>query len=127
MAVVNTLYCNTSGNVAAITATALTDPMTGNAAFLPMGASVSSVVLYRDGNSTVTSGASIQLGIVGNNSRYVNLVDGITSTQLNNGETVTKMMNVETGLTAESELRIYLTNALNTGSISFKITYNTFT
>ena len=127
MTTIGTLICNTTGAIAASTPTMVLDPMTGVAAFIPAGAAVNAVRVFRDGDYAVTTGCTMQLGVVGSPAKYIEIGDGITTTQLNSGSVVYKGLNLDVGLNAAAELRIVLNNPLAEGEISFNIAYTTFT
>ncbi len=122
----DTLLCTTTGTVTLLTATALRNPLTGTNAELPEGACVESIAIYRDGDSPVTGGCTIQLGVVGATAKYMATLDLNTTTQLNNGHTISRVITSDTGLTADTELRVTLSGTLNTGAIAFEISYFTY-
>jgi len=124
MVATDTILCATSGWVTASTPTELLNPMTGLAAVIPEGAAVKKINIYRDGDATVTTGCTIQLGTVGSSSKYISAGEGISTTALNAGHLVHKYILTDVGLAAEEELRLVLSSGLTTGSIIFEITYS---
>jgi len=124
MVTTTTMLCSTSGSVPISTATALIDAMTGLPAIIPIGGAVKSIAVYRDSDNTITSGCTIQLGLVGALSKYIPFASAITTTNLNNLHLAHCNIDLDYGLTADTELRIQLSGAaLNLGSIVFEITY----
>jgi hypothetical protein len=122
----DSLLCTTVGTVTLLTATALRNPLTGNNAVLPEGACVERIAIYRDGDSAVTGSCTIQLGVVGATAKYMATLDLNTTTQLNNGHTISRTIMNDTGLAADTELRITLSGTLTTGAIAFEISYFTY-
>lgn len=118
-----TLLCATNGVIPANTPTSLTDPLAGENAALPLGASVSAIRMYRDGNNPVSTGATIQLGVSSNTTKYITIGDSFTTDALNQSQTLSKLILTDMGLTAPDELRITLGGIINTGNLMFEIDY----
>jgi hypothetical protein len=123
MVAVETILCQTQGNIASATPTALINPMTGLSADLPEGAIVKEISIYRDGDNAVTTGCTIQLGIEGSTSKYIGVAESLSTTDLNNGHLIHKYVTSDKGITAGAELRLTINNPMTTGGLIFEVTY----
>ena len=126
MVATTTILCVTVGEINASTAVALLNPMEGVYATIPEGAVIKKIDIYRDGDAIVTGGCTMQLGVVGNLSKYIVVGEGLSTTDLNNGHLIHKYVPSDKGLAANTELRLTLNNALTTGTLVFEITYATY-
>jgi hypothetical protein len=99
------------------------NPLTGLAAVLPPGAAVEHIAIYRDGDSSISDGAVMQLGTADSTTRFMALGDSITTDQLNRSHCISRAVLDDFGEADEAELRIELSSELSLGAVMFEITY----
>lgn len=116
----------TNGVVPGLTVVSLLNPYTGNNAVIPAGSCIQNIFIYRDQSMPVTNGLSINLGISGNTSKYIGLLDGISTTLLNSSTVVNKNIIIDSGSSNDVELKLTLGGTLLTGVIVFRITYTNY-
>lgn len=127
MVYTNTIICQTQNTISAGVPAAIIDPLTGENAYLPTGATLSRIDIYRDSDNPVTDGCGIQFGNALDTQAYIADSEGLSTANLNTGHMITRQYTSSVGLAVSQELRLTLDSDFTEGDLIFEVTYSTWT